>query len=81
MVIVLENIKDNWINGTAGGAVGSGQTAGRLLWLEVQGLEIVGFSIIVTITTMAILIFMNFHLNVILKDFILEKVQKTNKQY
>ena len=74
MVIVLENIKDNWINGTAGGAVGSGQTAGRLLWLEVQGLEIVGFSIIVTITTMAILIFMNFHLNVVLKVFILEKV-------
>ena len=79
MVIVLENIKDNWITGTARGAVGSAQTAGRLLWLEVQGMKIVGFSIIVTITTMAILIFMNFHLNVILKDFILEKVQKTNK--
>ena len=74
LVIVLENIKDNWIVRTARGAVWSGQTAGRFARLEVQGLEIVGFSIIVTITTMAILIFMNFHLNVVLKVFILEKV-------
>ena len=73
LVLVLVIIKDNWITGTARSAAGSGQTVGLLLWLEVQGLGIVGFPVIIAVIPIAIITIMNFHMNVTLKVFILAK--------